>query len=113
MSDEKALTEGPLERMFTGSAIAKILDFLITFKEWDYNKTDIAKNSGTNIRTVLRLLPKLEKWQIIKHTRTIGKSQMYQFNQESPIATATANLLKQIADFDAQQITKQEQQKKR
>lgn len=109
--NEKALDCGPLERMFTGSAMAKILDFLDTFQEWDYNKTDISKNSGVNIRTVLRLLPTLEDYGIIVNTRNVGKSQMYQFNAESPVAKAAHNLITQISIFDAQKIVELEQAK--
>jgi len=107
--NKKALTCGPLERMFTGSAMAKILDFLDTFQDWDYNKTDIAKNSGVNIRTVLRLLPVLEDYGIIKNTRNVGKSQMYQFNSQSPITKAMHNLITQISIFDAKKIAEKEQ----
>lgn len=109
--NEKALDCGPLERMFTGSAMAKILDFLDTFQEWDYNKTDISKNSGVNIRTILRLLPTLEDYGIIVNTRNVGKSQMYKFNAESPIAKAVHTLITQISIFDAQKIVQSEQVK--
>ena len=40
----KALETGPLERLFNGIASAKILDFLLVFRDYDYSKQDIAKN---------------------------------------------------------------------
>jgi hypothetical protein len=43
MESEKVLDDGPLEYLFAGSTIAKILDFLSTHQEWDYSESDIAK----------------------------------------------------------------------
>ena len=91
MENEKALEKGPLERLFIGPAMAKILDFMILFRNYDYSKTDIAKNSGVNFRTVLRLLPILEEKQIVKQTRLVGQAKMYQINRESPLAQALHN----------------------
>jgi len=111
MGNEKALEEGPLERLFTGPAMAKILDFLILFRNYDYSKTDIAKNSGVNFRTVLRLLPILEEKQIVKKTRLVGQAKMYQINIESPLARALHELNQEIAFYDAEKIAKQELRK--
>ncbi len=111
MGDEKALEEGPLERLFTGPAMAKILDFLVLFRNYDYSKTDIAKNSGVNFRTVLRLLPILEEKQIVKKTRLVGQAKMYQINIESPLAHALHKLNQEIAFYDAEKIAKQELRK--
>lgn len=78
---EKALESGPLERLFTGNATAKILDFLITFQEWDYSESDIAKNAGISVRTVQREILKLESLRLVKLTRTVGKAKMYKLDK--------------------------------
>jgi len=111
MEKEKALEKGPLERLFIGPAMAKILDFLVLFRNYDYSKTDIAKNSGVNFRTVLRLLPILEEKQIVKKTRLVGQAKMYQINIESPLARALHKLNQEIAFYDAEKIAKQELRK--
>jgi len=100
--ENKALEKGPLERVFKGSAIAKILDFLVTFKAWDYSKSDIAKNSGVNFRTVLRELPRLEELGVVKQTRNVGKAKMYQLNKDNAIAQFFDKLCMQIALADTQ-----------
>jgi Flp pilus assembly CpaE family ATPase len=105
---EKALEFGPLERFFKGSAMARILDFLTVFKEWDYSKSDIAKNSGVNFRTVLRLLPKLEALGVVKKTRNVGKALMYQIDMNNPIAKAVNELAWQITKHDAEKVAKEE-----
>ncbi|MEM2971342.1 MAG: hypothetical protein QW270_02835 [Candidatus Bathyarchaeia archaeon] len=108
---KKVLEEGPLERMFKGSAMAAILDFLVIYKHWDYSKSDIAKSAGVNFRTVLRLLPRLEELGVIKRTRHVGKAIMYQFNMENPVAKAIDDLSFKIAKQDADKKVAEELKK--
>ena len=72
---EKALEMGPLESMFP-VASSKILDFLSTFKEWDYSVSDIAKYSGISFKTALGEIKKLEEqgWQLVKANCTKSSS---------------------------------------
>ena len=64
----------------------KILDFLICFSHFDYSKPEIAKNSKVSYTNLERILPELIKKGLVKKTRKIGKSELYQLNRESPIA---------------------------
>lgn len=79
--DAKALVGGPLEILFSGNATARILDFLITFQEWDYSESDIASNAGVSVRTVQREIPKLEEYRLVEPTRTVGKAKMYRLGK--------------------------------
>jgi len=78
----KALQNGPLESVFPGST-SKILDFLATFKEWDYSVSDIAKNSGISFKTALNEIKNLERQGVVLKTRTVGKATMYKLNLKS------------------------------
>lgn len=82
ISKNKALQNGPLESVFPGST-SKILDFLATFKDWDYSVSDIAKNSGVSFKTALNEIKNLEQQGVISRTRTVGKAIMYKLNLES------------------------------
>ena len=104
----KALESGPLERLFNGSALAQILDFLTTFREWDYSKSDIAKNSGVSFRTALSLLEKLEALGLIKQTRRVGRAQMYRLDLENEAAKALVALTHELAMIEAKQMVKEE-----
>jgi len=79
--DAKALEHGPLESLFSGNATAKILDFLITFQDWDYSESDIANNAGVSVRTVQREISELEQYRLVVPTRTIGKAKMYKLEK--------------------------------
>ena len=92
-------TPAPLERLFN-SSIARLIDFFTLYDEWDYSKTDIAESAEVSIRTVLRAIPYLEEHHMIKHTRKVGKAEMYQTNKESPIIQHLQKAKRLIADID-------------
>ena len=108
MGNEKALEAGPLERLFGNVALAKMLDFMVTFQEWDYSKMDIAKNSGVSFRHILRELPKLEKLKIIRQTRTVGRAIMYQFDGKTPTGESVKNMIFTIGAYEADKMAREE-----
>jgi len=61
----------------------RVLDFLLTFDEFDYSKKDIAKNSNVSWNTINLFWDKfIEKKEIVK-TRKVGKANMYKLNKEN------------------------------
>jgi len=96
--------EGPLERLMGSFASTKILDFLSTFREFDYSITDISRNSGLSRRTVQRELPRLTYYNVIQQSRTVGRAHMYRINIENPITTKLNELISEIAKFDSDRI---------
>ena len=72
-------------RIFGTSPLMKIFDFLIVNEEFDYSMADIARLSGDGYATLKLIWSKLEKNEIIKQTRMVGKAKMYQLNLENPI----------------------------
>jgi hypothetical protein len=102
----RAIESGPLERLFNGTAPAKILDFLTVFRDYDYSKMDIAKNSGVSFRHALREIKKLENLNLIKQTRTVGHAQMYRLNSDNPTTQLVAKLALQLAstEIDQEQV---------
>jgi len=108
-SNEKALPEGgTLERLFTGNITAKILDFLSIHRNYDYNKQDIAKYSGVSMRHTLNVIEKLEKLGLIKHTRKVGHSHMYQYNTDNITAKTLYNFSLQLSFDECDKILEQQ-----
>ena len=66
-----------------GSPQTRILDFLLTFREFDYSGTDIAKESEVSWITTKKIIENLHKQGILKETRKVGKSVMYKLNADS------------------------------
>ncbi|MEK6858115.1 MAG: hypothetical protein AABX39_06005 [Nanoarchaeota archaeon] len=63
--------------------IIRVLDFLIEGRDLDYSLTDIAENSNIGWTTLHRIWNDLEKNQVVKHTRMIGKAKLYRLNKEN------------------------------
>jgi hypothetical protein len=98
--DEIAEVNPPtLQKLFEDSSIAKLLDFFTLYRDFDYPKTEISKNSGVSWKTLYRLWPLLEKYDLVIKTRQIGRATLYKLNTESPIAQALNKLALEIAAF--------------
>jgi hypothetical protein len=97
-----------LQKLFEDSSMAKLLDFLTLYQDFDYSKTEISENSGVSWKTLYRLWPILEKYNMVTKTRQIGRATLYKLNTNSPIAQALHRLALEIAAFDAEQIAKKE-----
>jgi predicted regulator of amino acid metabolism with ACT domain len=99
---------GPLERLFSSRATTRIIDFLVTFREFDYPLTEIAENTGVNRRTVERVMPNLLHYGLVKVTRTVGRSKMYQCNTGSPLVQGVVKVSSEISDHDVKGLLKEE-----
>ena len=97
-----------LQRLFEDSSMAKLLDFLTLYEDFDYPKTEISKNSGVSWKTLYRIWPLLEKYELVVKTRQIGRATLYKLNTESPIAKTLHTLALEIATYDAQKIAQEE-----
>ena len=112
-ASKKALESGPLERLFAGNATAKMLDFLSTFREFDYSESDIARHSGVSIRHAQRELPKLERLKLIKMTRISGKSKMYRMDTESQTGMTASKFGLALASIEVDSVLAKEKQKEK
>lgn len=70
--------------VFGSNPIMKVLDFLITFQQFDYPLTEIARNAEVGYSTLLAFWPKLEKNKIVIKTRRVGKSNLFKLNTSNP-----------------------------
>ncbi len=95
-SESKVLEKGPLESVFPGST-SKIMDFLATFKDWDYSISDIAKHSGLSFKTAQGEIKNLEQQGVLARTRIVGKAIMFKLNLESKQAQHIDKLIFEIA----------------
>ncbi len=70
--------------VFGNNPIIKVLDFLITFADFDYPLTEIARNAGVSYSTLQTFWEKLERNKIVIKTRRVGKSNLYKLNTLNP-----------------------------
>jgi len=100
--------EATLERLFGNTATARVLDFMRIFSDWDYSKQDIAKSSDVSFRHASKAIRKLEKLELIRKTRNVGRAQMYQYNNQNPAARLLEKFAWELASQEAQKIAAQE-----
>jgi len=92
------------KEIFGNSPQTKIFDFLADHPNYDYNVSDISKNSEVSRPTVYKIIEILLKKKLIVKTRESGNSSLYQLNMEN-------KLVKIILKFDfelASQIAEME-----
>ena len=70
--------------VFGNNPVIKVLDFLITFADFDYPLTEIAKNSGISYSTLQTFWDKLVRNNIVIKTRRVGKSDLFKLNTKNP-----------------------------
>lgn len=69
-------------RYFGNTPLVRILDFLIEGKDFDYSMTEIAKNANVGWTSFSRVWKDMEKMNVVKKTRNIGKARLYKLNLE-------------------------------
>ena len=79
--------------IFGDNPQTKILDFLADHPNYDYNISEIAKQSEVSRPTVYKVLDLLQKRKLIIKTRETGNSSLYKLNLKN-------NLIQLMLKFD-------------
>lgn len=95
-ASKKIIEVGPLASTFPCSE-SKILDHMVTMKDFDYSISDISKISGVGFKTTLNIIHKLEDQRVLKRTRQIGNAILYKLNPDSAQAKSISKLAFEIA----------------
>lgn len=69
---------------FGDTPLLKVLEFFLTYPDFDYTKSYIAKETGVSRVTIEKVWKHLAKANIITESRTLGKIEMWQLNKRSP-----------------------------
>lgn len=88
--------------------LIKVLDFLLTFREFDYPLTEIAESSGVGWSTLHSFWPKLVDSRIVVQTRKIGRATLYKLNMESIIVQELIALDEKITAQFTEEILAEE-----
>ena len=70
-------------QVYGDSPKLRVLDFLITFQEYDYSMKDIAKEAHVSYTLLKEFWPEFIKRGIVKQIRTVGKAKMFKLNIEN------------------------------
>lgn len=95
-------------KLFGDYPLIRVLDFLLTFREFDYPLTEIAGNSGVGWSTIHTFWNDLVEMGIVIETRRIGRAKLYKLNEENLIVQELIILDKKITEILAEKLTKEE-----
>ena len=96
----KTVEAGPLTSVFPCSQ-SRILDHMVTMRDFDYSVSDISRTSGVGIKTALGVVHGLETQGVLLRTRNVGKAIMYKLNLDSTQAKSISKLAFEIAKMRA------------
>lgn len=90
--------------------LIRVLSFLMTFREFDYPLTEIAKNSEVGWTTIHTFFPKLIEMKIVTETRKVGRARLYKLNIKNPVVKKIIELNDEICSEAADELIKKESQ---
>ncbi len=99
------------KEIFGNSPQTKILDFLADHPNYDYNVSDISKNSEVSRPTVYKIIKILLKKKLIVKTRESGNSSLYKLNMQNKLVQVILKfdfeLASQIAETESKSSVKE------
>ena len=84
-----------------------VLDFLVTFQEFDYSMKDIAKNAKIGYNTLKLFWKDLVDRKIVTRTRVVGNAKMYKLNKENPEVKEFIKLYWLVIDRETERLLSQ------
>ena len=81
-----------LSDILEDSPTVKVLDFLLDEPELDYSKSDLARECKMTWLTVNKVVDRLEKFGILKQSRTINRAVMYRLDEQSKVFSSLQNV---------------------
>ena len=98
----------PLESIFQNTS-ARILDFLILNRKFDYSAPEMSKITQIPLRTIQRVLPHLVEKELIKETGKIGNTKMYMLNTNSELTELLRQYVITTINMNIDDARKQQQ----
>lgn len=86
MEQEEIVNSESLEilgTLFVGVSTARILDFLLAYRDFDYSEADIARHAGISAKHLYRVLPILETAGLVYTTGREGRKKKYRLDMNS------------------------------
>jgi hypothetical protein len=85
--------------VFGNSPFVRILDFFLTFEDFDYPVSQIAKETDMKWETAESVIKILLKKRIIQKTRKVGKADLYSLDKKRDVTRLLIETDLKISDF--------------
>ncbi len=81
-----------LTETFGDTPLVRVLDFFLTFREFDYSKSQVAAETGVSRITVDKIWPRLVKGGVLVMTRRVGRADVYKLDKANPRVQALVEM---------------------
>jgi len=95
-------------KAYGDNPILRVMDFLITFQDFDYPMKEIAKNSGIGYTTLKLFWNKLIERAIVIQTRAVGKAKMFKLNLKNPEVKEFIKLYWMVVERETDRLLKED-----
>lgn len=106
MAETKSAEKSVLIETFGENPLVKTIDFLLMYPNFDYSKSQIAKEIGISRITMEKVWKRLLERGMIVKTREMGRGDMYKLNTQDPRVKVLMKLDFELssAAFDQERI---------
>jgi DNA-binding IclR family transcriptional regulator len=94
--------------VFGDYPLIRVIDFLLTFREFDYPLTETAENSSVGWSTIHSFWHRLVEMGIVIQTRQVGRAKLYKLNIKNPVVQELVRLDNMITKHFTDLILKEE-----
>lgn len=77
--------ESVLIEYFGDTPILRVIDFLLENRLFDYSKKQMIEETGLAKATFYKYWDRLVELEIVKATRSFGKTKLYKLNEQNPV----------------------------
>ena len=84
------------------NTLTKVIDFLLDKRPFDTTKEEIIKETGVSRNTFFRVWETVEKYDLVKKTRVIGRATLYVLSEGNPIVKKLLELEYSLIENDMQ-----------
>ncbi len=74
-----------LSDILENSIMVRVLDWLLEMPNTEFSKSDVAKQVSSTFPSIKPVFDLLERLDVIRPTKTVGRTQLYVLNEDSKI----------------------------
>jgi len=78
----------PFEGVFGDTSELRVIQFLLPLKGLEFNRSELARGTGISRQTMISVMKKLAKWNVLKLTCKHGNANYYGINEDSGFVEA-------------------------
>lgn len=86
----------------------RLMDLLITGRDYDYTLTDLSKKAEMSWSTLHRIFPRFIRNRIVIETREIGRAKLYKLNLGNPLVKKLVDVYDTVLLQELKKAAKEE-----